>query len=174
MQEALDKMRELGDLDIEWHYIGTIQANKTRKIAQHFSWVHTVAEEKIAQRLNAQRPPHYSPLQVCIEVNLTYENTKTGVYLDEVPRLAKAILQMPNLNLRGLMTIPKPLSDFTEQRKVFNKLKLALVDLNQQCFNLDTLSMGMTNDFAAAIAEGATIVRIGTAIFGKRDRINSE
>lgn len=171
LQEALDKMAELADLAIEWHFIGPIQANKTRPIAEHFDWVHSVAREKIAQRLNDQRPPHLPPLNVCIQVNIDGEDSKAGVAPDEVADLALKIAQLPRLRLRGLMAIPAPQGDPQQQREAFFRLRQLLATLSAQypqLAALGTLSMGMSGDFAAAIAEGATIVRIGTAIFGAR------
>lgn len=169
LQEALSKIEALKNEKIIWHFIGPIQSNKTKLIAENFIWVETIDREKIAQRLNDQRPKDLPPLNVCIEVNLEGEETKSGVALNEILPLAQKISEMPNLKLRGLMSIPAPAKDFTQQRKVFHKLFDALQNLNQQGFSLDTLSMGMSDDFEAAIAEGATIVRIGSAIFGPRD-----
>lgn len=168
VQEALAKIKALADIAIEWHFIGPIQSNKTVAIAAHFSWVHSVDRLKIAQRLNDQRDPHLPPLNVCIQVNTSGETSKGGVSVEELDPLAIAIRQLPRLHLRGLMTIPAPDSDFQHQREPFRQLKLALDRLNRQGMGLDTLSMGMSDDMAAAIAEGATIVRIGTAIFGPR------
>ena len=167
-QELLDKATALADLAIEWHFIGPMQSNKTRKIAAIASWVHTIDRLKIAQRLNDQRPEELDPLAVCIQVNISGELSKSGVMPDAVEPLAKAIHQLPNLSLRGLMVIPAPESDFNKQRAVFRQAALLKDQLNQTGLQLDTLSMGMTNDMEAAIAEGATIVRIGTAIFGAR------
>ena len=167
-QELLDKAAALADLAIEWHFIGPMQSNKTRKIAAVASWVHTIDRLKIAQRLNDQRPEELDPLAVCIQVNISGELSKSGVMPDAVEPLAKAIHQLPNLSLRGLMVIPAPESDFNKQRAVFRQAVLLKDQLNQTGLKLDTLSMGMTNDMEAAIAEGATIVRIGTAIFGAR------
>ena len=167
-QELLDKAAALADLAIEWHFIGPMQSNKTRKIAAVASWVHTIDRLKIAQRLNDQRPEELDPLAVCIQVNISGELSKSGVMPDAVEPLAKAIHQLPNLSLRGLMVIPAPESDFNKQRAVFRQAALLKDQLNQTGLKLDTLSMGMTNDMEAAIAEGATIVRIGTAIFGAR------
>ena len=168
LQEALDKMKDLADLPIEWHFIGPIQSNKTRPIAEHFHWVHGVARFKIAQRLNDARPDHLPPLNVCIEVNVSGETSKEGVTPLEVPELAHAIGTLPRLKLRGLMAIPAPGNDTAQQRRQFGMLRQQLASLNSQRFALDTLSMGMSHDFPAAITEGATIVRIGTAIFGPR------
>jgi len=168
VQEALDKIAVLHGLAIEWHYIGPIQSNKTRSIAENFSWVHSVDRLKVAERLSGQRPAHLPPLQVCLQVNISMESSKSGVAPDEVDALARAIAKLPNLTLRGLMAVPAPSDDFTVQRLPFARLRKLRDQLNQQGLQLDTLSMGMSHDFAAAIAEGATMVRIGSAIFGKR------
>jgi len=169
-QEALDKIAALRDLTIDWHYIGPIQSNKTRAIAENFAWVHSVDRLKIAERLSAQRPARLPDLQVCLQVNISGENTKSGVCPNEVSGLAHAIAKLPNLKLRGLMAVPAPSDDVAAQRLPFAQLRKLRDRLNQQGLQLDTLSMGMSHDFAAAIAEGATIVRIGTAIFGGRKR----
>lgn len=169
VQEALHKMEVLRDMDdIEWHYIGPIQSNKTRPIAEHFAWVHSIDRLKIAERLSAQRPAGMPPLQVCIEVNISGEASKSGVLPDEVPAMAQAVAALPNLKLRGLMTIPAPTEDVAEQRAAFARLRSIFDQLNNRGLQLDTLSMGMSHDFPAAIAEGATVVRVGTAIFGAR------
>jgi PLP dependent protein len=168
VQEALDKIAALQDLPIAWHYIGPIQSNKTRAIAENFVWVHSVDRLKIAERLSEQRPAHLPPLQVCLQVNISLEASKSGVAPNEVGALAHAIAKLPNLKLRGLMAVPAPSDDVTAQRLPFARLWRLRDQLNQQGLQLDTLSMGMSHDFAAAIAEGATIVRIGTAIFGDR------
>jgi PLP dependent protein len=168
VQEALDKIAALQDLPIEWHYIGPIQSNKTRVIAENFVWVHSVDRLKIAERLSEQRPAHLPPLQVCLQVNISLEASKSGVVPDEVGTLAHAIAKLPNLKLRGLMAVPAPSDDVTAQRLPFAQLRKLRDQLNQQGMQLDTLSMGMSHDFAAAIAEGSTMVRIGTAIFGSR------
>jgi PLP dependent protein len=169
VQEALVKIKALSDLPIEWHYIGHLQANKTRDIAEHFSWVHTIDRESIAKRLHDQRPASLPPLQVCIQVNFAGEDQKAGVDADEVLSLAKHILEMPRLTLRGLMVLPpNDLTKYDEQLKSFKQLADLQSELNSQGISIDTLSMGMTHDFKAAIAAGATIVRIGTAIFGGR------
>jgi pyridoxal phosphate enzyme (YggS family) len=154
--------------DIIWHFIGAIQSNKTKIIAENFVWVESLARLKIAQRLNAQRPDYLPPLNVCIEVNLSGETNKSGVQLTQILPLAQAIRNMPRLKLRGLMAIPAFHDDFVQQRQLFSKLTQALQRLNESGFTCDTLSMGMSHDFEAAIAAGATIVRIGTAIFGER------
>jgi PLP dependent protein len=168
VREALDKIAALRDLPIEWHYIGPIQSNKTRAIAENFAWVHSVDRLKIAERLSGQRPVHMPPLQVCVQVNISMEDSKSGAAPDEAGALAHAIAKLPNLKLRGLMAVPAPSGDIAAQRLPFAQLRKLLGQLNQQGLQLDTLSMGMSHDFAAAIAEGATIVRIGTAIFGNR------
>ena len=169
VQEALDKIELLRDLPIEWHYIGPIQSNKTRAIAENFSWVHSVDRLKIAERLSEQRPAWLPELQVCLQVNISMEASKSGVTPVEAGDLAHAIAKLPRLKLRGLMTVPAPSDEFDVQRLNFAKLRELRDRLNRQGMQLDTLSMGMSHDFAAAIAEGATIVRIGTAIFGERN-----
>lgn len=168
LQEALQKISQLTDKAIVWHFIGPIQSNKTKKIAEHFGWVHSVDSQRIAQRLNDQRPAHLPPLNICIEVNVSHESSKSGITENEVISLAQFCLTQPHLKLRGLMTIPATETDFLKQRSQFHKLFLLAEKLRQQNINVDTLSMGMSGDFAAAIAEGATFVRIGTALFGQR------
>ena len=171
LQEALDKQTQLPDLDIDWHFIGPIQSNKTQLIAQRFAWVHGVDRLKIAERLNAARPLNMPPLQVCIQLNVSGEASKSGVNPKDVYPLAEAITQLPNLQLRGLMSIPAPTSDISLQRTQFRLVRETFEELRQQlpeATSLDTLSMGMSEDYAAAIAEGATIIRIGSAIFGAR------
>lgn len=167
-QEALPKIAELADLAIEWHFIGPLQSNKTRPVAEHFAWVHSIDRLKIAERLSAQRPPQSPPLNVCLQVNVSGETSKSGVTLAEAATLAHAVAGLPNLRLRGLMAIPAPSDDPAEQRAPFVRLRQLLEQLNAEGCALDTLSMGMSHDFAAAIAEGATLVRIGTALFGQR------
>jgi len=173
VQEAIDKIalvaRLAPDLLLEWHFIGPIQSNKTRLIAQHFSWVHSVDRLKIAERLSEQRPPHLPKLNVCLQINISAEETKSGVALSQTAQLARQIATLPNLRLRGLMAIPRPTDDPALQRTDFRQVREVLAQLNQQGLDLDTLSMGMSADMEAAIAEGSTIVRIGTAIFGKRN-----
>ena len=169
VQEALDKIAALRDIPIEWHYIGPIQSNKTRAIAENFAWVHSVDRLKIAERLSEQRPAQLPELQVCLHVNISMETSKSGVVPDEAGALAHAIAKLPGLKLRGLMAVPAPSDDFAAQRLPFAQLRRLRNQLNRQGLQLDTLSMGMSHDFAAAIAEGATIVRIGTAIFGVRN-----
>jgi len=170
VQEALDKIAALADLRsrITWHLIGPLQSNKTRPVAEAFDWVHSVDRLKIAQRLSEQRPPHLPPLQVCLQVNISGESSKSGLSPAEVPAVAQAVAALPRLRLRGLMAIPEPAGDFNAQRAPHRALRELLAALNAQGLQLDTLSMGMSADLEAAIAEGATIVRVGTAIFGGR------
>jgi pyridoxal phosphate enzyme (YggS family) len=170
LQEALDKMAALKDRapDIEWHFIGPIQSNKTRPIAEHFQWVHSVDRLKVAQRLSEQRPPVLPPLNICIQVNVSGEASKSGCSPQELPALAQAVAGLPGLRLRGLMAIPEPASSEAEQRRPLRQLRELAEQLRAQGMPIDTLSMGMSADLAAAIAEGATMVRIGTAIFGER------
>jgi pyridoxal phosphate enzyme (YggS family) len=168
VQEALDKQRALRDLPLEWHFIGPIQSNKTRAIAENFSWVHSIDRLKIAERLSAQRPAGLPPLQVCIELNVSGEASKGGVAAAELPALAAALSALPGLQLRGLMAIPAPATDVTAQRAAFRQVRVAFDALVARGHALDTLSMGMSADLEAAILEGATIVRIGTALFGER------
>jgi pyridoxal phosphate enzyme (YggS family) len=167
-QEALEKMRLLASELLEWHFIGDIQANKAKAIAQNFAWVHSVWRWKIAQRLNEHRPLHLPPLNICLQVNVSQEMSKGGVTLAELSALAFAINELPRLKLRGLMTIPAPCADFAQQRLPYRQLHEALLELQAKGLTLDTLSMGMTHDLEAAISEGSTLVRIGTAIFGER------
>ncbi|MEO6352258.1 MAG: YggS family pyridoxal phosphate-dependent enzyme [Burkholderiaceae bacterium] len=176
LQEALDKLIAVGavlqqeQLPLpEWHFIGPIQSNKTRPIAEHFDWVHTVEREKIASRLSEQRPPLLAPLNICLQVNISGESSKSGAAPEEVAALARAVAAMPRLRLRGLMAIPEPVTDVDAQRQSFGRLRKLFDELNAQGCALDTLSMGMSADMAAAIAEGATIVRVGSAIFGQRN-----
>jgi len=168
VQEALDKMSALADEPLEWHLVGPIQANKTRAIAEHFAWVHSVDRLKIAQRLSDQRPAALGPLQICLQVNVSGEPSKSGVSPDGLAALAMSVRELPGLQLRGLMTIPRETADPDEQRAQFASLREAGQALEAQGIALDTLSMGMTGDLEAAIAEGATIVRVGTALFGAR------
>ena len=168
LQDAMTKVEALAGIGVSWHFIGAIQSNKTRPIAAHFDWVHGIEREKIAARLSAQRPAGREPLDVCIEVNVSGEDTKSGVPPAEVEPLARAVRELPGLRLRGLMAIPRPSADIESQRVPFRLLREILDDLNAKGLGLDTLSMGMTGDLEAAIAEGATIVRVGTAIFGPR------
>ncbi len=168
LQEALQKIEDLQDLPLEWHFIGPIQSNKTRDIAQNFAWVHSVDRLKIAERLSAQRPPQLPALNICLQVNVSGEQSKSGVAPEAVMQLAKDIAQLPRLRLRGLMAIPAPADDASAQRAPFAQMRRLLQELNKQGLSLDTLSMGMSHDFAAAIKEGSTMVRVGTAIFGAR------
>ena len=170
VQEALTKMRALADLRprIEWHLIGPLQANKTREVAAAFDWVHGIERLKIAERLAAQRPAELAPLQVCLQVNISGEASKSGLRPEDVAPIAQAVAALPRLALRGLMAIPEPAADVEAQRRPRRALRELLEALRAQGLALDTLSMGMSADLEAAIAEGATIVRVGTAIFGAR------
>lgn len=169
LQEALEKIDALaGEQKLVWHFIGRIQANKTRAIAEHFAWVHGVDRLKIAERLAGQRPYYAAPLNICLQVNVAGEKTKGGVDPAELPALATAIATLPRLKLRGLMCIPPEEEDPARQRAWFAKLRQLLESLNAETPGLDTLSMGMSGDFEAAILEGATVVRVGTALFGPR------
>ena len=168
VQEGLEKIAALSALSLVWHFIGPIQSNKTRAIAEHFHWVHSIARERIALRLAQARPPEMGPLDVCLQVNVSGEASKSGVAPEEVGRLAETVRALPRLRLRGLMAIPEPSEEFELQRRRFRGLRLLLEQLNAAGFGLDTLSMGMSQDLEAAIKEGATIVRVGTAIFGAR------
>jgi pyridoxal phosphate enzyme (YggS family) len=169
VQEALDKISELRDLQIVWHFIGPIQSNKTRVIAENFAWVHGVDRLKIAQRLSEQRPPDLPPLNICLQVNVSGEESKSGVAPQDVVDLARAVSQLPHLLLRGLMAIPAPEDNEAAQRKPYAQLRKLSQEIRAHGIVLDTLSMGMSHDFQAAINEGSTIVRVGTAIFGARD-----
>ena len=173
LQEALEKQQAVHalrpDLRLEWHFIGPIQSNKTRPIAEHFAWVHAIDREKIARRLSEQRPASLPPLNICLQVNVSGEASKSGVAPPEVLALAQAVATLPGLRLRGLMAIPEPANDFESQRQPFALLRTLQQQLTEAGIPTDTLSMGMSADMDAAIAEGATIVRIGTVIFGKRD-----
>jgi pyridoxal phosphate enzyme (YggS family) len=166
LQEALGKQLELADLPLIWHFIGPIQSNKTRAIAEHFDWVHSVDRLKIAQRLSEQRPAELPPLNICIQVNVSGEVSKSGCTPDDLPALAAAISTLPRLKLRGLMAIPEPTDDRAEQDAAFAAVQKLQASLD---LPLDTLSMGMSHDLESAIAQGATWVRIGTALFGARD-----
>lgn len=183
LQEALVKMAAVdlalqsrsgagGDVLLEWHFIGPIQSNKTRAIAEHFDWVHTVEREKIAQRLSQQRPPQLAPLNICLQVNISGEASKSGMAPSEVLDVARAVVELPGLTLRGLMAIPEPTEDRQKQHAAFRQARELLTQLQMALAapQLDTLSMGMSADMAAAIEEGATIVRVGSAIFGQRER----
>lgn len=166
LQEALNKQRELGAYSITWHFIGAIQSNKTKLLATHFDWVHCVDSFKIAQRLSSQRPENLSPLNLCIQVNISDEESKSGISLNDLPDLVKKISDLPNLNLRGVMAIPAPETDFAKQREPFKKLVDVVKALKNE--KLTTFSFGMSDDLEAAISEGSTLVRIGTALFGSR------
>jgi len=166
LQEALSKIAELQDLPLTWHFIGPIQSNKTRAIAEHFDWVHSIDRLKIAQRLSAQRPAHLPPLNVCLQVNISDEDSKAGVPVAELDALAREVTDLPGLRLRGLMAIPAPAADSEARRQPLRALRETMAAL---ALPLDTLSMGMSDDLDEAIAEGATMVRIGSALFGARD-----
>lgn len=168
VQEALEKIKQLQSHDLEWHFLGGIQSNKTKLIAENFHWVHSLYEIKTAARLNQYRAVNLPPLNVCIQINLDKELNKTGIYLEALTAFAQSLEKLPYLKLRGLMAIPKKRTEFSAQCDSFKKLRLAFTELKQLGFKIDTLSMGMSDDFVAAIAEGATCVRIGTAIFGRR------
>ena len=167
LQDALPKIETIGRR-VEWHFIGPIQSNKTRQIATHFDWVHSVDRLKIAQRLNEQRPGELAPLNICLQVNTSGETAKSGIPPADTLALAAAVSKLPHLRLRGLMTIPAPEQDPARQRQPFHQLQQLFEQLNAKGYHLDTLSMGMSGDLEAAIAEGATLVRIGTAVFGPR------
>jgi len=170
VQEGIEKIKKLNNKNINWHFIGHIQSNKTRLISENFDWVHTVDRIKIAERLSKQRPDHADDLNICIQINVDDEKTKSGVDIKNVFDLCYAINELPNLNLRGLMCLPMTRANHEQQRKPFKELKKLYENLNKEKFHLDTLSMGMTNDFCAAIQEGSTIIRIGTALFGPRGK----
>ncbi|MCL1141539.1 YggS family pyridoxal phosphate-dependent enzyme [Shewanella gaetbuli] len=170
VQEGEQKILQLGEEfnDIEWHFIGPLQSNKTKVVAEHFDWMHTLSREKVAKRLNDQRPPHLPPLQVCIQVNISNEQSKSGVDEQEVFKLAQQISQMPKLKLRGLMAIPTATDDINLQQDEFSRLNTLYQTLKQQFDTVDTLSMGMSGDLDIAITNGSTMVRVGSAIFGSR------
>jgi PLP dependent protein len=168
VQEAEAKMASLADLPLEWHLVGPLQSNKTRAVAERFHWVHTVDREKVARRLSEQRPPGLAPLEVLVQVNVSGEASKSGVAPSAAPALARAVAALPRLRLRGLMAVPEPTPNAQLQRARFRELRGIFASLQREGFALDTLSMGMSEDLEAAIAEGSTLVRIGTAIFGKR------
>jgi len=170
MQEAMEKVEALNDLPLKWHFIGPIQSNKTRPITENFAWVHSLDRARIADRLAAGRPASLPDLQVCLQVNISNEPSKGGVAPEDLPALARHVQNLPRLKLRGLMAIPEPTDDPVKQRLAFVRLRELLVQLNAAGFQLDTLSMGMSDDLEAAIAEGATIVRVGSAIFGERKK----
>jgi hypothetical protein len=171
VQEAVEKMDALAGKSVEWHLIGPLQSNKTRLVAERFAWVHSVESEKVARRLSEQRPGGMPALNVLIQVNLSGEATKSGISPGDVPRLAARVSSLPGLKLRGLMAIPKPTADIERQRSSFRQVRELFEKLKQDHPGFDTLSMGMSEDMEAAIAEGATLVRIGTAIFGARQKI---
>ncbi len=172
VQEAIGKQALLEDCNIEWHFIGPIQSNKTQLIAQHFSWVHSVDRLKIARRLSSARSNQQSPLNICIQINSSNEASKSGVQIPTLIELASEVTKLPNLKLRGLMAIPAPTEDIALQHQQFREIKAAFNQLLDAGFDLDTLSIGMSGDYMAAIEEGATIVRIGSAIFGERNQTN--
>ena len=166
LQEALKKQQELAAFNISWHFIGPIQSNKTRPIAAHFAWVHSVDRLKIAERLSEQRPEYLPPLNICLQVNISDEASKSGIELAELPELIQAVTQLPRLRLRGVMAIPEPVADYASQRQPYRQLYQAVQALGRP--GLDTFSFGMSGDLLAAVVEGATLVRIGTALFGER------
>ena len=168
LQEAVDKIMLLSNAQLVWHFIGSIQSNKTREIALHFQWVHTINRIKVARRLSEQRPDHLPPLNVCLQINISDETSKSGISPFELKQLVNDCSSLPNIKIRGLMAMPAQVSDFEKQRVPFRRLRLLFTELQTEYPELDTLSMGTTNDLEAAIAEGATMVRIGTAIFGAR------
>ena len=168
LQEGLDKIAKITDFAIIWHFIGPVQKNKTKAIAEHFDWVHSIDREIIAARLSRQRPESLPPLNVCIQININEESSKAGILPADVPDLASSINTLPRLKLRGLMAIPLPRQDFQQQCATFKKMSALFEQLKANGFNIDTLSMGMSDDYEAAIACGATIVRIGSALFGPR------
>lgn len=169
LQEALIKQQELIDLKLDWHFIGPIQSNKTSAIAENFSWVHGVDRLKIAQRLSAARPADLPALNICLQINVSNEASKSGIQVEEALALATEIKQLPHLNLRGLMAIPAPTNDTNLQHVQFKTIKNCYLALNNKGLMLDTLSMGMSDDYSIAVSEGATIVRVGSAIFGIRN-----
>lgn len=173
LQEAEEKRAQLADETIEWHFVGALQSNKTRAAAEGFDWVHAVDRLKIARRLSEQRPQHLAPLQCCIQVNVSGEASKAGVKPNAVSELAHAVAALPGLRLRGLMTLPEAVETFAEQRSAFRQLRVLQEQLIDEGLTLDTLSMGMSNDLEAAVAEGATLVRLGTAVFGPRPEKSS-
>ncbi len=173
VQEAISKQALLEDCNIEWHFIGPIQSNKTQLIAEHFSWVHSVDRLKIARRLSSARSDQLPPLNICIQINSSNEDSKSGVQMPALIDLAKEVTQLPHLKLRGLMAIPAPTQDIALQHQQFKVVKEAFNQLLAAGFDLDTLSIGMSSDYIAAIEEGATIVRIGSAIFGERDNTHT-
>ena len=169
VQEGIDKIAAVSGRNLEWHFIGPLQSNKTKPVAEHFDWVHSIDRLKIAERLSAQRPAYLAPLQVCVQINVSGEASKSGCAPDEALALCRAVAALPGLQLRGLMAIPEPTDDLQAQRIPFRKLRELREQICAAGLPLDTLSMGMSHDLEAAVAEGATIVRIGTAIFGVRN-----
>ncbi|HXE40669.1 MAG TPA: YggS family pyridoxal phosphate-dependent enzyme [Azonexus sp.] len=169
VQEGVDKIAETAARRLEWHFIGPLQSNKTRQVAERFDWVHSIERLKVAERLSAQRPAYLPPLHVCVQVNVSGESSKSGCAPDETRALCEAVSRLPGLRLRGLMAIPEPTADYTSQCLPFRQLREIYERIRAAGLPLDTLSMGMSHDLEAAIAEGATIVRIGTAIFGERN-----
>ena len=169
VQEGIDKIAAVSGRNLEWHFIGPLQSNKTKPVAEHFDWVHPIDRLKIAERLSAQRPAYLAPLQVCVQINVSGEASKSGCAPDEALALCRAVAALPGLQLRGLMAIPEPTDDLQAQRIPFRKLRELREQICAAGLPLDTLSMGMSHDLEAAVAEGATIVRIGTAIFGERN-----
>lgn len=168
LQEALPKIASLLDLDLVWHFIGPIQSNKTRQIAEHFDWVHSIDRLKIAERLSEQRPAKLKPLNICIQINISMEDSKSGMLKEAAKEFAEQLQKLPRLQLRGLMAIVQKTSEQQLQRNMFSQLREVQDDLNQQGMQLDTLSMGMTNDLEAAVIEGSTMLRVGTGLFGTR------
>lgn len=168
LQEALEKLHALRDETAEWHFIGPLQSNKTKDVAAHFDWVHSLDRIKLAERLNAQRPAGCAPLQVCLQVNISGEASKSGAAPSAIRELALRVAELPRLQLRGLMAVPRPETEFERQRAPLRELRLLAAKLKAEGLPLDTLSMGMSDDLEAAVAEGSTLVRIGTAIFGAR------
>ena len=169
VQEGIDKIAAVSGRNLEWHFIGPLQSNKTKPVAEHFDWVHSIDRLTIAERLSAQRPAYLAPLQVCVQINVSGEASKSGCAPDEALALCRAVAALPGLQLRGLMAIPEPTDDLQAQRIPFRKLRELREQICAAGLPLDTLSMGMSHDLEAAVAEGATIVRIGTAIFGERN-----
>ncbi len=173
VQEGIDKIASISGRNLEWHFIGPLQSNKTKPVAEHFDWVHSIDRLRVAERLSAQRPTYLPPLQVCVQVNVSGEATKSGCAPDAALELCRAVAALPSLQLRGLMAIPEPVDDVQAQRLPFRHLRQLSERIQAAGLPLDTLSMGMSHDLEAAIAEGATIVRIGTAIFGQRSSGNA-
>jgi len=169
LQESIEKIHNLSDLEIVWHFIGSIQSNKTRELAENFSWVHSVDRLKIAHRLSQQRAESLPPLNICLQVNISQEASKSGFSIDEIEPVVDEVISLPKISLRGLMAIPAKASTLKEQRKAFAQMKALLESLQRKHPQIDTLSMGMSGDMEAAIAEGSTLLRIGTAIFGARN-----